>query len=114
MHVGVSRFFIFHLFAVYYFWCLLDDQLLEHLDLLFEVASAGVIADLTNAVFHIFALDFNRRVLQKVIQSHFSTVLLCFPYFVSNHLLVLKKFSNLVLGNTIPCALLLHLLLRLP
>jgi len=67
MHVGVGGFFILYLFAVHYFGCLLDDQLLEHFNLLFEVASSCVITDLTNAVFHIFALDLNRRVFKKVI-----------------------------------------------
>lgn len=111
MHISISRFFILDLFAVHYFWYLLDDQVLEHLNLLFEVATSCIIADLSNAVFHIFALNLDRGVFQKVIKSNFGAVLLCFPYFVSYHLLVLKKFSYLVLSNTITCALLLHLLL---
>lgn len=114
MHIGSGCFLILHLLAINHLWCLLDHELLQHLDLLLEVASPCVVADLADAVLNILALDFDGGVFQDLIQPHFGAVLFGFPYHVSDGLLVFEKLGYLVLGDAVAGTLLLRLLLRLP
>lgn len=69
MHVSTARFLVLHFFAIDNFRRLLDDELLEHLDLLLEVAPPSIVADLSNAVLKIsiLAFNFDRWVLQNLI-----------------------------------------------
>lgn len=114
MHISSGRFLILQLLAIDHLRRLLDHELLEHFNLLLEIASPCVVADLADAVLDILAFDFDGGVFQDLIQPHFGAVLFGFLYQVSDGLLIFEKLRYLVLGDAVAGALLLCLLLSLP
>lgn len=114
MHISSGGFLILHLLTVNHLRCLLDHELLQHLNLLLEVSSPCVVADLADAVLDIFAFDFDGGVFQDLVKPYFGAILLGFLNHLSDGLLVFEKLRDLVLGDAVAGALLLRLLLSLP
>lgn len=93
----LSRLLIDHFTSVFLnCWRLLYYELFKLLDFLAEIAFAGVVADYSNLVFYVFALQLDRLILKQIIQSQFVAALLRFLHFLIDSFLIVHQLLDLL------------------